>query len=173
MSPAQNMDTTQLVCPPVHSDSRLAQPNQISVHPKATQVPLVSSTSEGYTASQPLYQPSHATEQWPSREPTDQIQAMISRNTDQTMASSSLPTACQPQAFQAGKSKPLHSSGISVSAAPFQSTQTVFNMNALVPPVYEPETKIAKPVPVQLYPELFQSASPGRADKSSSKNSFK
>ncbi|KAK2509792.1 hypothetical protein MC885_006915 [Smutsia gigantea] len=110
------------------------------------QVPLVSSTSEGYTAAQPLYQPSHATEQRPQKEPIDQIQASfvnqatISLNTDQTTASSSLPAASQPQVFQAGTSKPLHSSGINVNAAPFQSMQTVFNMNAPVPPVNEPET---------------------------------
>ncbi|XP_026970858.1 caprin-1 isoform X2 [Orcinus orca] len=140
MNPAQNMDIPQLVCPPVHSESRLAQPNQVSVQPEATQVPLVSSTSEGYTASQPLYQPSHATEQRPQKEPIDQIQATISLNTDQTTASSSLPAASQPQVFQAGTSKPLHSSGINVNAAPFQSMQTVFNMNAPVPPVNEPET---------------------------------
>ncbi|OWK17840.1 CAPRIN1 [Cervus elaphus hippelaphus] len=143
MNPAQNMDIPQLVCPPVHSESRLAQPNQVSVQPEATQVPLVSSTNEGYTASQPLYQPSHATEQRPQKEPIDQIQAScatISLNTDQTTASSSLPAASQPQVFQAGTSKPLHSSGINVNAAPFQSMQTVFNMNAPVPPVNEPET---------------------------------
>nr|XP_023509625.1 caprin-1 isoform X1 [Equus caballus] len=140
MNPAQNMDMPQLVCPPVHAESRLAQPNQVPVQPEATQVPLVSSTSEGYTASQPLYQPSHATEQRPQKEPTDQIQATISLNTDQTTASSSLPAASQPPVFQAGTSKPLHSSGINVNAAPFQSMQTVFNMNAPVPPVNEPET---------------------------------
>ncbi|KAH0516705.1 Caprin-1 [Microtus ochrogaster] len=96
--------------------------------------------SEGYTASQPLYQPSHATEQRPQKEPMDQIQAAISLNTDQTTASPSLPAASQPQVFQTGTSKPLHSSGINVNAAPFQSMQTVFNMNAPVPPVNEPET---------------------------------
>ncbi|KAB1272434.1 Caprin-1 [Camelus dromedarius] len=143
MNPAQNMDIPQLVCPPVHSESRLAQPSQVSVQPEATQVPLVSSTSEGYTGSQPLYQPSHATEQRPQKESIDQIQASsatISLNTDQTTAASSLPAASQPQVFQAGTSKPLHSSGINVNAAPFQSMQTVFNMNAPVPPVNEPET---------------------------------
>nr|XP_031315675.1 caprin-1 isoform X2 [Camelus dromedarius] len=140
MNPAQNMDIPQLVCPPVHSESRLAQPSQVSVQPEATQVPLVSSTSEGYTGSQPLYQPSHATEQRPQKESIDQIQATISLNTDQTTAASSLPAASQPQVFQAGTSKPLHSSGINVNAAPFQSMQTVFNMNAPVPPVNEPET---------------------------------
>ncbi|KAF3821987.1 hypothetical protein GH733_007361 [Mirounga leonina] len=103
MNPTQNMDMPQLVCPPVHSESRLAQPNQVPVQPEATQ-------------------------------------ATISLNTDQTTASSSLPAASQPQVFQAGTSKPLHSSGINVNAAPFQSMQTVFNMNAPVPPVNEPET---------------------------------
>ena len=75
MYPAQNIDVPQLVHPPGHSESRLAQPTQVLVQPEATQVPLVSATSQGYTASQPLYQPSHATEQRPQKEPIDQIQA--------------------------------------------------------------------------------------------------
>ncbi|XP_068004543.1 caprin-1 isoform X3 [Melanerpes formicivorus] len=103
MNPAQNLDMPQMVCPPVHAESRLAQPNQVPVQPEATQ-------------------------------------ASMSLNADQTPSSSSLPTASQPQVFQAGASKPLHSSGINVNAAPFQSMQTVFNMNAPVPPVNEPET---------------------------------
>ncbi|XP_048161936.1 caprin-1 isoform X2 [Corvus hawaiiensis] len=140
MNPAQSLDMPQMVCPPVHAESRLAQPTQVPVQPEATQVPLVSSTSEGYTASQPMYQPSHTAEQRPQKESIDQIQASMSLNADQTPSSSSLPTASQPQVFQAGSSKPLHSSGINVNAAPFQSMQTVFNMNAPVPPVNEPET---------------------------------
>ncbi|XP_038262907.1 caprin-1 isoform X2 [Dermochelys coriacea] len=141
MNPAQNLDMPQMVCPPVHAESRLAQPNQVPVQQEATQVPLVSSTSEGYAASQPMYQqPSHTTEQRPQKESIDQIQASLSLSADQTPASSPLPTAPQPQVFQAGSSKPLHSSGINVNAAPFQSMQTVFNMNAPVPPVNEPET---------------------------------
>uniref|UniRef100_A0A8C5IHV9 Cell cycle associated protein 1 n=1 Tax=Junco hyemalis TaxID=40217 RepID=A0A8C5IHV9_JUNHY len=103
MNPAQSLDMPQMVCPPVHAESRLAQPTQVSVQPEATQ-------------------------------------ASMSLNADQTPSSSSLPTASQPQVFQAGSSKPLHSSGINVNAAPFQSMQTVFNMNAPVPPVNEPET---------------------------------
>ncbi|XP_074086554.1 caprin-1 isoform X1 [Macrotis lagotis] len=140
MNPSQNMDMPQLVCPPVHTESRLAQPNPVPVQPEATQVPLVSSTSEGYTSSQPMYQPSHAGEQRPQKESIDQIQAAISLTADQAPASSPLPAASQPQVFPAGSSKPLHSSGINVNAAPFQSMQTVFNMNAPVPPVNEPET---------------------------------
>ncbi|XP_001368736.1 caprin-1 isoform X1 [Monodelphis domestica] len=140
MNPSQSMDMPQLVCPPVHTESRLAQPNPVPVQPEATQVPLVSSTSEGYTTSQPMYQPSHANEQRPQKESIDQIQAAMSLTADQAPASSPLPAASQPQGFPAGSSKPLHSSGINVNAAPFQSMQTVFNMNAPVPPVNEPET---------------------------------
>ncbi|XP_043825775.1 caprin-1 isoform X2 [Dromiciops gliroides] len=140
MNPSQSMDMPQLVCPPVHTESRLAQPNQVPVQPEATQVPLVSSTSEGYTTSQPMYQPSHAGDQRPQKESIDQIQAAISLTADQAPASSPLPAASQPQVFPAASSKPLHSSGINVNAAPFQSMQTVFNMNAPVPPVNEPET---------------------------------
>ncbi|XP_053140035.1 caprin-1 isoform X4 [Hemicordylus capensis] len=140
MNPAQNLDMPQMVCPPVHTESRLAQPTQVPVQPEAAQVPLVSSTSEGYTASQPMYQPSHSTEQRPQKESIDQIQASITLSADQTPTTSPLPAASQPQVFQAASSKPLHSSGINVNAAPFQSMQTVFNMNAPVPPVNEPET---------------------------------
>ncbi|XP_007428781.1 caprin-1 isoform X5 [Python bivittatus] len=136
----QTLQIPQMVCPPVHAESRLAQTTQVPVQPEATQVPLVSSTSEGYTAPQPTYQPSHSTEQRPQKESIDQIQASITLSTDQTPTSSPLPAASQPQVFQAASSKPLHSSGINVNAAPFQSMQTVFNMNAPVPPVNEPET---------------------------------
>ncbi|XP_070617237.1 caprin-1 isoform X3 [Erythrolamprus reginae] len=136
----QTLQIPQMVCPPVHAESRLAQTTQVPVQPEATQVPLVSSTSEGYTASQPTYQPPHSTEQRPQKESIDQIQASITLSTDQTPTSSPLPVASQPQVFQAASSKPLHSSGINVNAAPFQSMQTVFNMNAPVPPVNEPET---------------------------------
>ncbi|EHB08717.1 Caprin-1 [Heterocephalus glaber] len=89
MNPTQNVDIPQLVCPPVHSESRLAQPNQVSVQPEATQAPLVLSTTSG---------------------------------------------------FPGWDEQPLHSSRINVNAAPFQSMQMVFNMNAPVPPVNEPET---------------------------------
>ncbi|XP_020638490.3 caprin-1 isoform X3 [Pogona vitticeps] len=103
MNPAQNLDIPQMVCPPVHTESRLAQPTQVPVQSEGTQ-------------------------------------ASITLNADQTPASSPLPAVSQPQVFQAASSKPLHSSGINVNAAPFQSMQTVFNMNAPVPPVNEPET---------------------------------
>ncbi|KAK2085469.1 Caprin-1 [Saguinus oedipus] len=90
VNPAQNMDMPQLVCPPVHSESKLVQPYQVPVHNQKL---------HRFLWSHP-----------------------------------------QPQVFQAGTSKPLHSGGINVNAAPFQSMQMVFSMNAPVPPVNEPET---------------------------------
>ncbi|XP_072278206.1 caprin-1 isoform X2 [Pyxicephalus adspersus] len=137
MNPAQSMELPQMVCPPVHSEPRLSQSNQV---PDNTQVPMVSSTSEGFAGSPQLYQPSHPTEQRSQNEAMEQIQASLSLSSDPTQTSSSLPAASQPQVFQTGSNKPLHSSGINVNAAPFQSMQTVFNMNAPVPPVNEADT---------------------------------
>ncbi|KAM4617163.1 caprin-1 isoform 2-T2 [Discoglossus pictus] len=137
MNPSQSMDLPQMVCPSVHSETRLSQTSQVQ---DATQVALVSSTSESYSTSPQMYQPSHPTEQRTPKETIDQIQASLSLSPDLTQSSSPLPAASQPQVFQPGSNKPLHSSGINVNAAPFQSMQTVFNMNAPVPPVNEPET---------------------------------
>uniref|UniRef100_A0A8C5LRK1 Cytoplasmic activation/proliferation-associated protein-1 C term domain-containing protein n=1 Tax=Leptobrachium leishanense TaxID=445787 RepID=A0A8C5LRK1_9ANUR len=135
MNPTQSMDLPQMVCPPVHSEPRLSQ-SQVS---DSTQVSLVTSSSDGYADSPQIYQPSHPTEQRTQNEALEQIQASLSLSPDPTQTSS-LPVASQPQVFQTGSNKPLHSSGINVNAAPFQSMQTVFNMNAPVPPVNEPDT---------------------------------
>ncbi|KAG7252502.1 hypothetical protein CRUP_000620, partial [Coryphaenoides rupestris] len=78
MKPPQIVDLPQMVCPPVHPESRLSQPNTVPVQSEPTQV----------------FQP---------------------------------------------VSKAPHSSGINVNAAPFQSMQTVFNLNAPVPPASETE----------------------------------
>ncbi|XP_048401190.1 caprin-1b isoform X2 [Stegostoma tigrinum] len=64
----------------------------------------------------------------------------MSLTTEQPPASTALPVVSQSQAFKAPPNKPLHSSGINVNAAPFQSMQTVFNMNAPVPPASDPDT---------------------------------
>ncbi|XP_075694110.1 caprin-1 isoform X2 [Rhinoderma darwinii] len=137
MNPAQSLDLPQMVCQPVHSEPRLSQPSQ---GPDSIQVLMVSSTSEGYAGSAQLYQTSLPTEQRSQNDAMEQIQASLTLSPDPTQTSSSLPAASQPQVFQTGSNKPLHSSGINVNAAPFQSMQTVFNMNAPVPPVNEAET---------------------------------
>ncbi|XP_065813169.1 caprin-1b isoform X4 [Labrus bergylta] len=101
MKPAQNMDLPQMVCPPVHPDSRLSQPNTVPIQPEPTQTSM-------------------------------------SLSSEQPPPSTALPPASQTQVFQP-VSKAPHSSGINVNAAPFQSMQTVFNLNAPVPPASETE----------------------------------
>ncbi|KAG7231106.1 hypothetical protein INR49_027146 [Caranx melampygus] len=129
MKTAQNMDLPQMVCPP---ESRLSQPNTVPVQPEPTQVPIVSPTPP------PMYQTSHTPDPRPSTESVDPIQTSMSLSSEQPPPSTALPPASQTQVFQP-VSKAPHSSGINVNAAPFQSMQTVFNLNAPVPPANETE----------------------------------
>ncbi|XP_036391239.1 caprin-1b isoform X1 [Megalops cyprinoides] len=139
MKAAQNVDLPQMVCPPVHPDSRLTQPSTVPVQPESTHVPMASPTPEAFSSTPPLYQTSHTTDPRPQTDPIDPIQASMALSSEQPPASSSLPTVSQPQVFQP-VSKPIHSSGINVNAAPFQSMQTVFNLNAPVPPANEADS---------------------------------
>ncbi|XP_074488607.1 caprin-1b isoform X2 [Sebastes fasciatus] len=132
MKPAPNMDLPQMVCPPVHPESRLSQPNTVPVQPEPTQVPIVSPTPP------PMYQTSHTPDPRPSTETIDPIQTSMSLSPEQPPPSTALPPVSQTQVFQP-VSKAPHSSGINVNAAPFQSMQTVFNLNAPVPPANETE----------------------------------
>ncbi|KAM9753595.1 caprin-1b isoform 1-T1 [Menidia menidia] len=132
MKPPQSMDVPQMVCPPVHPDSRLSQPNSVPVQPEPAQVPIVSPTPP------PMYQTSHTPDPRPSAESIDPIQTSLSLSSEQPPPTSALPPASQTQVFQP-VSKAPHSSGINVNAAPFQSMQTVFNLNAPVPPANETE----------------------------------
>ncbi|XP_035275023.1 LOW QUALITY PROTEIN: caprin-1-like [Anguilla anguilla] len=134
MKPAPSMDHPQMVCPPGHAESRLAQPPPVPVQPEPAQVPLVSPAPEAFSTTPPLYQPSHTADPRPPPDPIDPIQASMALSSEQPPASSSQPPAFQPV------SKPLHSSGINVNAAPFQSMQTVFNLNAPVPPANEADS---------------------------------
>ncbi|XP_072322679.1 caprin-1b isoform X2 [Scyliorhinus torazame] len=124
MNTAQSMEMPQMMCTQVHSESRHGQPNTVPVQSEATQVPLVSSTNEPYTPSQPMYQPSHVSEQRTQKESMESIQTAMSLTSEQPPASTALPVVSQSQAFKAPPNKPLHSSGINVNAAPFQSMQT-------------------------------------------------
>uniref|UniRef100_A0A7N6B132 Cell cycle associated protein 1b n=1 Tax=Anabas testudineus TaxID=64144 RepID=A0A7N6B132_ANATE len=130
MKPAQNMDLPQMV---FHPESRLSQPNTVPVQPEPTQVPIVSPTPP------PMYQTSHTPDPRPSTESIDPIQTSMSLSSEQPPPSTALPPASQTQVFQP-VSKAPHSSGINVNAAPFQSMQTVFNLNAPVPPANESES---------------------------------
>uniref|UniRef100_A0A8C8HCD3 Cell cycle associated protein 1a n=1 Tax=Oncorhynchus tshawytscha TaxID=74940 RepID=A0A8C8HCD3_ONCTS len=81
----------------------------------------------------PLYQPSHTAEPRPQTDGTDHIQASMSLSSEQSPAPSSLPSAFPPVSTP-------HSGGINVNAAPFQSMQAVFNLNAPVPPTNEADS---------------------------------
>ncbi|XP_034541329.1 caprin-1b isoform X2 [Notolabrus celidotus] len=132
MKAAQNMDLPQMVCPSVHPESRLSQPNTVPVQPEPSQVPIVSPTPP------PMFQTSHTPDPRPPTESIDPIQTSMSLSSEQPPPSTALPPASQTQVFQP-ISKAPHSSGINVNAAPFQSMQTVFNLNAPVPPAGETE----------------------------------
>ncbi|XP_054632611.1 caprin-1b isoform X2 [Dunckerocampus dactyliophorus] len=126
MKPSQTMDLPQLVCPPVHPDSRLSHPNTVPVQSEPTHVPIVSPTPS------PMFQTSHSPDSRPTV-PINPIQTSMSLPSEHPPPSTSLPPASQTQVFQPVPKTP-HSSGINVNAAPFQSMQTVFNLNAPVPP---------------------------------------
>uniref|UniRef100_A0A8C9TN87 Cell cycle associated protein 1 n=1 Tax=Scleropages formosus TaxID=113540 RepID=A0A8C9TN87_SCLFO len=123
-------------------DSQAIDPAIVSAQPmKPTQsmdMPqMVCSTA--FSTPPPLYQSAHPADPRPPTDAIDPIQASMSLSSEQSPPSSSLPAASQPQVFQP-VSKPLRSSGINVNAAPFQSMQTVFNLNAPVPPASETES---------------------------------
>uniref|UniRef100_A0A3P8XK20 Cell cycle associated protein 1b n=1 Tax=Esox lucius TaxID=8010 RepID=A0A3P8XK20_ESOLU len=130
MKPApQNLGLSPMGCAPVHAEPRLSPHNTVSVPPFSEQVSVVSSTPP------PIYQSSHTPEPRAQTDSIDPIQASMSLCSEQQARPPSPP---QQQGFQP-VSKPLHSSGINVNAAPFQSMQTVFNLNAPVPPANETE----------------------------------
>ncbi|XP_053368841.1 caprin-1a isoform X1 [Clarias gariepinus] len=148
---AQPMKSAQMVCAPAHTETRLPQHTPVSVHPEPTQVPMVSPPTEAYTSTPPLYQPPpHTTDPRPQPDPIDPLQVSMPLSSEQPPAPSS-----QPQAFQT-VTKPLHS-GINVNAAPFQSMQAVFNLNAPVPPSNEMESQKMSSQYQSTYTQSFSS----------------
>uniref|UniRef100_A0AAZ3NUU5 Cell cycle associated protein 1b n=1 Tax=Oncorhynchus tshawytscha TaxID=74940 RepID=A0AAZ3NUU5_ONCTS len=127
-----NIDLPQMGCPPAHPESCLS-PHTVSVQPEPTQVPMVSPTPEVYSTPPPMFHSSHTAKSRPQTDSNDTIQ--VSLSSEQPPASSQT-----QEVFQSVNGpKPPHSSGINVNAAPFQSMQTVFNLNAPVPPANETE----------------------------------
>uniref|UniRef100_A0A7N6BM99 Cell cycle associated protein 1b n=1 Tax=Anabas testudineus TaxID=64144 RepID=A0A7N6BM99_ANATE len=112
MKPAQNMDLPQMVCPPGNQETStfVLMNFCCTPPPPPTPPPLF------------FFQ-----------------QTSMSLSSEQPPPSTALPPASQTQVFQP-VSKAPHSSGINVNAAPFQSMQTVFNLNAPVPPANESES---------------------------------
>uniref|UniRef100_A0A6Q2X7N5 Cell cycle associated protein 1a n=1 Tax=Esox lucius TaxID=8010 RepID=A0A6Q2X7N5_ESOLU len=128
-----------LTDPYIHSESRLPHPSTV---PESPQVPVVSPTPDAYSTP-PLYQPSYTADPLPPTDGSDHIQVnpVLIRcssappfvNAFPSSTSSSLPSAFPPVSTP-------HSGGINVNAAPFQSMQAVFNLNAPVPPTNEAES---------------------------------
>ncbi|XP_052388152.1 caprin-1-like isoform X1 [Carassius gibelio] len=128
MKPVPSMEMPPMVYQPAHPESRLALSPAVGVQPEHTQIPMVPPSPETFSTPPPIYQSPHAADPRPQTDSTDPIQASMSL-TEQPPSTGLTPsTGIQPG------SKPLHSSGINVNAAPFQSMQTVFNLNAPVPP---------------------------------------
>ncbi|XP_026864602.1 caprin-1b isoform X1 [Electrophorus electricus] len=139
MKPTKSMEMPQMVCPPVHPESCLAPSPTIPVQPEPTQVPIVPPAPEAYSTPPPMFQPTLPAEPRPQADSIDPIQASMSL-VEQPPPSAALSGPSQnAQVFQPS-SKPIHSSGINVNAAPFQSMQTVFNLNAPVPPANEADS---------------------------------
>ncbi|XP_016416314.1 caprin-1-like isoform X1 [Sinocyclocheilus rhinocerous] len=138
MKPVPSMEMPPMVCQPAHPESCLAQPHAVGVQPEPTQIPMASTSPETFSTPPPIYQSSHSVDPRPQTDTTDPIQASMPL-TEQPPPSTVLSPASQTQVIQPG-SKPLHSSGINVNAAPFQSMQTVFNLNAPVPPANDTDS---------------------------------
>lgn len=93
--------------------------------------------------------------------PQESSQASMSLSSEQSPAPCSLSPAFPPV------SKPTHTGGINVNAAPFQSVQAVFNLNAPVPPATDGQADPLKP-PSQFpggYGQGFSSQSESTVDQ--------
>ncbi|XP_051512318.1 caprin-1-like [Myxocyprinus asiaticus] len=144
MKPGASMDVPSMVCQSAHPESRLVLPPAVAIQPEPSQIPMVSPPPETFSTPPPetfstpppVYQSSHTADTRPQTDSIDAIQACIPL-TEQP-PSTVLPPSQTP-VFQSS-SKPLHGSGINVNAAPFQSMQTVFKINAPVPPSNETDS---------------------------------
>uniref|UniRef100_A0A671UAH2 Cell cycle associated protein 1a n=1 Tax=Sparus aurata TaxID=8175 RepID=A0A671UAH2_SPAAU len=114
MKPRQTVDLQQMGCPPTLSEARLLPTSAVSGPQESSQVSRVAT-------------------KWLERlvcfDLAERESGSMSLSSEQSPAPCSLSSAFPPV------SKPPHSGGINVNAAPFQSVQAVFNMNAPVPPV--------------------------------------
>ncbi|XP_025064830.1 caprin-2 isoform X6 [Alligator sinensis] len=113
------------------------------VMPQTTQtsVPL-SQETEKYTSPQPLYQTnSHISEPLiPQKMEITQATIPLSSESQSPLPTSSTSMSPVPQG-QTFQSPPTSSSSVTITAAPFQAMQTVFKVNAPLPPRKEQEIK--------------------------------
>uniref|UniRef100_A0A668AS65 Cell cycle associated protein 1a n=1 Tax=Myripristis murdjan TaxID=586833 RepID=A0A668AS65_9TELE len=151
MKPVQTVDLQQMGCASAHAESRHPQTSTVSG-------PGVEDTLRLCVCHLPLLGPYLLPSGLPSFIPP---QASMSLSSEQSPALSSLPSAFPPVA------KPTHGGGINVNAAPFQSMQAVFNLNAPVPPASDGQGEPLKP-PSQFpsgYGQGFTSQSENTVDQ--------
>nr|XP_008162424.1 caprin-2 isoform X3 [Chrysemys picta bellii] len=103
---------------------------------------LLSQETENYTSSQPPYQTSPCISEPVISKKIEIAQATIPLPRDPQSplptSSTSMSSVSQGQTFQ---SPPASSSSVTINAAPFQAMQTVFKVNAPLPPRKEQEIK--------------------------------
>ncbi|XP_065422593.1 caprin-2 isoform X10 [Chrysemys picta bellii] len=103
---------------------------------------LLSQETENYTSSQPPYQTSPCISEPVISKKIEIAQATIPLPRDPQSplptSSTSMSSVSQGQTFQ---SPPASSSSVTINAAPFQAMQTVFKVNAPLPPRKEQELK--------------------------------
>ncbi|XP_019400159.1 PREDICTED: caprin-2 isoform X1 [Crocodylus porosus] len=113
------------------------------VMPQTTQasVPL-SQETEKYTSPQPLYQTSSRISEplIPQKIEVTQATIPLSSESQSPLPTSSTSMSPVPQG-QTFQSPPASSSSVTITAAPFQAMQTVFKVNAPLPPRKEQEIK--------------------------------
>uniref|UniRef100_A0A668ASB5 Cell cycle associated protein 1a n=1 Tax=Myripristis murdjan TaxID=586833 RepID=A0A668ASB5_9TELE len=154
MKPVQTVDLQQMGCASAHAESRHPQTSTVSGPQESSQV----NTLRLCVCHLPLLGPYLLPSGLPSFIPP---QASMSLSSEQSPALSSLPSAFPPVA------KPTHGGGINVNAAPFQSMQAVFNLNAPVPPASDGQGEPLKP-PSQFpsgYGQGFTSQSENTVDQ--------
>uniref|UniRef100_A0A3Q2CFG5 Cell cycle associated protein 1a n=1 Tax=Cyprinodon variegatus TaxID=28743 RepID=A0A3Q2CFG5_CYPVA len=111
MKPLQTVDLQQMVA---HSEQRLPQTNAVSGPQDSSQV-----RTEKHKMRHVLLR---------------YLESLVSQNTSMSLSSDQSSAPCSLSTAFPPVSKHIHSGGINVNAAPFQSVQAVFNMNAPVPP---------------------------------------
>ncbi|XP_026513320.1 caprin-2 isoform X4 [Terrapene carolina triunguis] len=127
--------------PVASKEQKLSSQNDFLQQPPQTSEPL-SQEIENYTSSQPPYQTSPCISEPVISKKIEIAQATVPLPRDPQSplptSSTSMSPVSQGQTFQ---SPPASSSSVTINAAPFQAMQTVFKVNAPLPPRKEQEIK--------------------------------
>ncbi|XP_034636239.1 caprin-2 isoform X6 [Trachemys scripta elegans] len=138
---SQPPSVTPAGSPVASKEQKLPSQNDFLQQPPQTSE-LLSQETENYTSSQPPYQTSPCISEPVISKKIEIAQATIPLPRDPQSplptSSTSMSSVSQGQTFQ---SPPASSSSVTINAAPFQAMQTVFKVNAPLPPRKEQEIK--------------------------------